>query len=118
MVIKIIDKVKFIIEAYYNAEIMPQIVSENVITKLQNDEYTNEETELLCNVIMEKYDKLYPDISGMANWMIETYYNTDIMPQVISKDIVEKLENAEYADEEIELLYAATTEKYDKLLGC
>jgi hypothetical protein len=69
---------------------------------LQNKEYTNEEIELLCEAILEKYDKLYPSIMGMTHWMIEAYYNTDIMSQVISKDIIEKLENSDYEDEEIE----------------
>lgn len=114
--IDITEQINFIINAYSTTTIMPEIISEDFLTKLQNTDYSDEETELLCEAIMQKYDKLSPSIVTMTHWMIEGYYNTDAMPRIISKDIITKLEDEGYSDEEIELLYMEITERYDKLL--
>ncbi len=66
------------------------------------------------------YDKIggmHPGIMGMRDWILEAYYCTEIMPLIISKFIAKKLENDVYSDEEIELLYAVLTDKYDEMLG-
>lgn len=115
--IDIKEQVNFIRNAYSTTTIMPGILSEHVLTRLQNNVYSYEETELLCEAIMEKYDKPSPGILAMVHWIIECFYNSDIIPLVVSKDLIAKLEDDGYTGEEIEFLYVALTEKYDKMLG-
>lgn len=96
---------------------IPEIISEDVLTRLQNNAYSDEETELLCEAIMETYDKLSLGIMATAHWIIECFYNSDIMPLVVSKDLIAKLEDDGYTGEEIEFLYVVVTRKYERLLG-
>ncbi|MDK2947564.1 MAG: hypothetical protein PWQ63_724 [Methanolobus sp.] len=110
------DEINSIVRFYNTTTIMPQIISDDVINKLKNEDYTGEETKLLCDSIIEKYDKLAHGIMAMVDWMVVSYYHTDIMPLVVSKDLIEKLENNQFTDEEIELLYIALTKRYDRLV--
>lgn len=97
----------------------------NLVDKCEKSEGIYEFTQEDGSLIRAKYKRalefnnieMHPGIMGMRDFMIEMYYNTETMPLVISEDIVNKLEYEEYTDEEIELLYAVVTDKYDEMLG-
>jgi hypothetical protein len=58
-----------------------------------------------------------PGITAMRDFIIESYYNSEIMPIIVSKEVISRLEDGGYTDDEIELLYAGITGKYDKMLS-
>jgi hypothetical protein len=47
----------YIIEGYYNTDFIHSTVSRDVTNKLENDQYTDEEVELLCIAITERFDR-------------------------------------------------------------
>lgn len=104
--------------------INPELAS--IVEKSKKSDGTYEFTPEDGSFIQKKYPRtleydkiegMYPGIMGMRDWIIEAYYNSEIMPLIISKFIVAKLETDNYTDEEIELLYAVLTDKYDEMLG-
>jgi len=92
-----------------------------LVEKCKKSEKTYEFSKEDSLLILEKYPatlkyesiESQPDIMGMRSYMIDYYYTTSIMPEVLSEKIVNKLENDEYSDEEIEALYAWSTRIYD-----
>ena len=55
--------------------------------------------------------------TAMKFSLIDTYYNTDVMPKILNPIIIDRLENDVYSDDEIEALYEWATKKYDFLTG-
>ncbi|MDK2830339.1 hypothetical protein V7O61_07375 [Methanolobus sp. WCC1] len=62
-------------------------------------------------------EDILPGITAMRDYIIEGYYNTDFIHSAVSRDIIIKLEHNLYTDEEIEFLYIAITERFDRFLG-
>lgn len=104
--------------------INPELAS--IVEKSKKSDGTYEFTPTDGSLINRKYPRapyydkigeMHLGIMPMRDWIVEAYYSTKIMPSIISKFIVTKLENDNYTDEEIELLYAVLTDKYDEMLG-
>lgn len=97
---------------------------EALVEKCKKSETTYEFSPEDSLFIQEKYPvalkyesiESYPDIMGMRSYMIDYYYTTSIMPEVLSEKIANRLENDEYSDEEIEALYVWSTKKLEELL--
>lgn len=99
----------------------------NLIDKCKKSEGIYEFTQEASSLIRAKYPRalefdqysgMHPSPAAMRDFLIETYYETEIMPLVVTESIIKKLEKDEdYTDEEIELLYIAITEKYDDALA-
>lgn len=69
---------------------------------------------LNLNIDNDSCDFDYPiGMTEMKEFMTVAYYNTEIMPKVLNKKIVNRLENDEYSYEEIEALYEWSTRVYD-----
>lgn len=94
-----------------------------LIEKSKNEDGICEFTQEHFSFLMENYSETLvfdpEDCVGptaMRDWIIESYYNTEIIPQIVSEDVISKIESDEYSDEELMLLYYALTKEYDQML--
>lgn len=103
--------------------INPELAS--IVEKCKKSEQVYEFTPEDSSFIRGNYPKALeydnkdfnPGITAMKDYMVDTYYNTDIMPDILTEEIVKKLEKNQYSDEEIEALYQWATKILDAKLG-